>query len=77
MPHVPSLHRAEPPRAVALPPDGVAAREERAAWRREREREEHFSLLRGLVWIALAVLVVSIARAGLGRAFVPGWWRQW
>ena len=57
--------------------DGQARRAARDARRRERERQEHFSLLRGLVWVALVVLVASIARAGLGRAFVPGWWRQW
>jgi hypothetical protein len=33
--------------------------------------------MRGLIILAVLALLVSIARAGLGRVFVPGWWRQW
>jgi hypothetical protein len=38
---------------------------------------EQRSLLRGLILLALVVLLVSLARAGFGRLFLPGWWRQW
>lgn len=33
--------------------------------------------VRGLLWLALAVLVFSVARAGLHVAFPAGWWRLW
>jgi hypothetical protein len=32
-------------------------------------------MLRGLIVLALVVLVVSVVRAGLGRVFPPNWWR--
>jgi hypothetical protein len=32
-------------------------------------------MVRGLILIALLVLAGSIARAGLERVFVHGWWR--
>jgi hypothetical protein len=38
----------------------------------ERRRQ-----IRGLLLIGVAVLLASIAHAGLARAFYPGWWRQW
>jgi hypothetical protein len=38
---------------------------------------EQRSLLRGLILLAVVILIVSLARAGFGRLFVPGWWRQW
>lgn len=69
--------RAEPPR----PPARSSEQE-----RREREREqalgarlgvEQRSLLRGLILLAVVILVLSLAHAGFGRLFVPGWWRQW
>jgi hypothetical protein len=40
--------------------------------RRERVRQ-----IRGLMLIALAILVFSIWRAGIHRVFTPGWWRLW
>jgi len=69
--------RAEAPRA---PKPGVAlvrAAEERSVFLAVREALERRSLVRGLIALAVVVLVFSVARAGLGRAFVPGWWRQW
>jgi hypothetical protein len=70
-------HRAAPPRVPeptrALLADRAAAMERR----REREGIERRSMVRGLLVIAALVLVLSIARAGLDRVFVPGWWRQW
>jgi hypothetical protein len=32
---------------------------------------------RGLLWLALLVLLGSVARAGLHNAFPAGWWRLW
>ena len=64
-------------RAAALSAAAQARLAERTARLRRRERDEERSALRGLVWIALLILAGSIARAGLSRAFVPGWWRQW
>jgi hypothetical protein len=42
-----------------------------------RERAEHSGLLRALLVLGVVVLLGSIARAGLGRVFVHGWWSQW
>jgi len=33
--------------------------------------------VRGLLWLALLVIFLSIARAGLHAAFPRGWWRLW
>jgi fatty acid desaturase len=44
-------------------------------YQQDREREQRRSLLRGLLWLALLALIFSVARAGLHRVFVPGWWR--
>ncbi|HXB61339.1 MAG TPA: hypothetical protein VNU94_00645 [Acidobacteriaceae bacterium] len=33
--------------------------------------------VRGLLWLAGIVIVLSIARAGLHTAFPHGWWRLW
>jgi fatty acid desaturase len=48
---------------------------ERQQLHRERGQALRRSAVRGLLMLALLVLVLSIARAGLGRVFVPGWWR--
>ncbi len=42
-----------------------------------RERVERRRQTRGLVLLALAVLVFSLLRFGLHRAFPAGWWRLW
>ena len=71
-PRQPSLfpeQRAEPPR----PPTPS-----RTLLRAQEEQAVHLhSVLRGLVLLAIAVLVFSLVRAGMGRAFFTGWWRQW
>ena len=41
----------------------------------ERERLESRSVVRGLILLAILVLLASMVRAGLGRVFVHGWWR--
>ncbi len=69
--------RAEPPRPPAPSKTVLRAQEEQATHLREREAKERHSVLRGLVLLAIAVLLVSLVRAGMGRAFSTGWWRQW
>lgn len=44
---------------------------------RSRESVERRRQARGLVLLALAVLVFSLLRFGLYRVFTPGWWRLW
>ncbi len=70
-------HRAQPPAIPAPTPALLQGRAEADAQRRQREALERRSLVRGLLLLAAIVLVLSIARAGLDRVFVPGWWRQW
>jgi len=53
------------------------ARVERQEHRSKREVLERRSVVRGLIVLAMVALVVSVARAGLDRVFVHGWWRQW
>jgi hypothetical protein len=70
-------HRAEPPR-----PPAFTEREQRRESARldrlnARVRLEQRSLLRGLILLAVVILIASLARAGFGRLFVQGWWRQW
>jgi hypothetical protein len=43
-----------------------------AAKRHERRRQ-----IRGLLLLALVVLVFSLYRAGLHNVFTAGWWRLW
>jgi len=42
-----------------------------------REAIERRRQARGLIVLALAVLVFSLLRFGLHRVFTPGWWRLW
>jgi hypothetical protein len=68
---------ARPPR----PPGTTRALELGRATRRShyeaRERLERRSVLRGLILLAVLALLAGIARAGLRRVFVHGWWNQW
>ncbi len=43
----------------------------------ERFRIERRRQLRGLILLAIAVLVFSILRAGVSHVFTAGWWRLW
>jgi hypothetical protein len=45
--------------------------------RHSRRLEERRIQVRGLLWLALIVIALSIARAGLHTAFPHGWWRLW
>jgi hypothetical protein len=44
------------------------------AARRQTERRRQ---IRGLLLLAIAVLVFSILRAGTHTIFTPDWWRLW
>jgi hypothetical protein len=70
-------HRADPPRPPALRERDERRERERKEELRARVRREQQSLLRGLILLAVVILIASLARAGFGRLFVPGWWRQW
>ncbi len=44
----------------------------------QRKQAERRRQVRGLVLLAIAVLVFSLLRAGLHTVFTPhGWWRLW
>lgn len=48
--------------------------------RREARHNERRRQLRGLLLLAIAVLVFSLIRASLSpgqHLFTPGWWRLW
>jgi hypothetical protein len=72
-----SVHRAEPARPPALNERELRRESTRSEALRVRVRLEQRSLLRGLILLALLILIVSLARAGFDRLFMPGWWRQW
>jgi len=44
---------------------------------RVSERNVRRQQVRGLVWIALGVILLSVVRAGVHRVFGVGWWRLW
>jgi hypothetical protein len=44
------------------------------AVRRQTERRRQ---VRGLLLLAIAILIFSILRTGTHNIFTPGWWRLW
>jgi len=70
-------HRA----AAARAPELSRAAQREVAAQRERRRQgeltERRGMVRGLLLLALAVLVASVWRAGAARVFLSGWWRHW
>jgi hypothetical protein len=74
---VPVEPRAEVVRPPQASPELETARAEAQAHRIGREAMERRSVVRGLIVLGVLALGWSIARAGLGRVFVHGWWRQW
>jgi len=70
-----SGERAEPVRVPAGTQSLERAKVERAGYLRGREALEARSVVRGLILLAMLVLLASMARAGFGRVFVRGWWR--
>ncbi len=51
--------------------------EEHRLRREAADNRQKLSVARGLVALGLLALLASMARAGLDRVFVHGWWRQW
>ena len=43
----------------------------------DRLQTERSRQIRGLMLLALAVIVFSVVRFGADRIFTPGWWRLW
>jgi hypothetical protein len=68
--------RAEPPRIPASTRTLDRAIEQHQTYLRARDRLAARSVVRGLILLALFILVASMYRAGFGRVFVPGWWRS-
>jgi len=71
----PLPRRAEPPR---IPPSTRSldrATEDQKTYLHSRETIESHSVVRGLILLALLVLIASMFHAGFRRVFVPGWWR--
>jgi hypothetical protein len=71
------VRRAQPARPPALSEQERHRESTGKKNLRARVLLEQRSLLRGLILLAVIILIVSLARAGFGRLFVPGWWRQW
>lgn len=69
--------RAEPPRPPALSEQDERRELARLERLKARVGLERRSLLRGLILLAVVILIASLARAGFDRLFVPGWWREW
>ena len=70
-------HRAEPPQPPALSEREQGRESARVDTLKGRVRLEQRSLLRGLILLAVVILIASLVRAGFGRLFVPRWWAQW
>ncbi|MBS1815370.1 MAG: hypothetical protein JSS87_10880 [Acidobacteria bacterium] len=43
----------------------------------ERDAAERKRQVRGLLLLALIVLVATLLHAGVRNVFLPGWWRLW
>ena len=72
-----TVQRAAPPAVPAATREQQRELAERETHHREGEQIERRRQLRGLLMLALIVLVFNLARAGLGRVFPRGWWRLW
>jgi hypothetical protein len=70
-------HRAQPARPPAMSERDERLERARQEDLRARVAREQRSLLRGLILLAVVILIASLVRAGFGRLFVPGWWNQW
>jgi hypothetical protein len=69
--------RVEPPRPPALTERDQRRERARLETLKVRVGMEQRSMLRGLILLAVVILIASLARAGFGRLFVPNWWTQW
>ena len=72
-----ATRQASPPRPPGL--SGTVATKEDAyqAELKKRENHERRSMFRGLILLAILVLLFAVVRAGMGRAFPSGWWHRW
>jgi len=43
----------------------------------QSKQHERHRQVRGLLLLAIAILIFSLLRAGLHNVFTPGWWRLW
>jgi hypothetical protein len=68
-------HRASSPSLPVPSPAFERDRQEFQRYRDDREKAERRSVVRGLIVLAILLFVGSMARAGLNRVFVHGWWR--
>ncbi|HSY34861.1 MAG TPA: hypothetical protein VK814_03840 [Acidobacteriaceae bacterium] len=68
-------HRAASPRLPAQSPAFARERKAFERYRKDREKTERRSVVRGLILLAVVLLVGSMLRAGIDRVFVYGWWR--
>jgi hypothetical protein len=68
------LDRAGQPRIPEPTPIQQRSAQKHQQYMRGREALERASILRGLVLVAVLVMIFSLWHAGLHRAFVPGWW---
>ncbi len=66
--------RSRPP---SLSEADLHAAEKQATYRREREILERGSVLRGLILLAILVVLFAVVHGEASRAFPAGWWRQW
>ncbi len=73
----PQPHRAESPRAPVLIGKLLQGERERTNEQRGREVLERHSVLRGLILLAVLLLLVSLVHAGARRGFPAGWWQRW
>ena len=71
------VYLASPPQAPKPTAEMLADRAGKQLYLREREAVESRGQVRALLLLAIVVLLFSVARAGIGNVFVPGWWRQW
>jgi len=69
--------RAEPARPPAFSERDNQRERQRKEELSARVWREQRSLLRGLILLAVVILIASLMRAGVGRLFVHGWWNQW
>lgn len=66
--------RAEPVRTPEPTREQRRRQLEDATYRLERESLERQSMVRGLLLLAIIVLTLSVAAAGVDRVFLHPWW---
>jgi hypothetical protein len=69
------MQRAAKPRIPQPTATQLAEQKEHAVYLRGRTLLESRSMARGLMLLALLVLVAGFLRAGFPRVFPHGWWR--